>query len=277
MTDPFRIAGPALISFSGGRTSGYMLHEIVRAYAGQLPDDVVVVFANTGKEREETLRFVHECGTRWCVHIRWLEWARREKPCFIEVSFDSASRSGEPFSELIRRKKFTPNSMMRFCTEELKVRVLDEYARSLGWSTWSSAIGLRYDEGHRVLKALARNDEGRRPDKSVMPLARAKITKSDVHRFWSEQPFNLMLRPHEGNCDLCFMKGARTLASLIRERPESAAWWIEQEKIGKGSFRPGYSYADLLKEQVAQGHLFDGFLETDEHDTECGLHCSEAA
>lgn len=41
----YRVAGPALISFSGGRTSGYMLHEIVRAYDGKIPDDVAVCFA----------------------------------------------------------------------------------------------------------------------------------------------------------------------------------------------------------------------------------------
>jgi hypothetical protein len=50
------------VSFSGGRTSAYMLWRALQAYGGKLPDDHVVAFANTGKEREETLRFVHECG-----------------------------------------------------------------------------------------------------------------------------------------------------------------------------------------------------------------------
>ncbi len=63
--NPYLITGPALISFSGGRTSAYMLWQILAAHGGQLPDDVHICFANTGKEREETLRFVHECGL-WC-------------------------------------------------------------------------------------------------------------------------------------------------------------------------------------------------------------------
>jgi hypothetical protein len=67
VTNPYLIEGPALISFSGGRTSGYMLWQILDAHGGTLPDDVHVCFANTGKEREETLRFVHECETRWGV------------------------------------------------------------------------------------------------------------------------------------------------------------------------------------------------------------------
>lgn len=63
--DPFRIIGPACISFSGGRTSAYMLRRILNAHGGELPADVHAVFANTGKERLETLDFVHECAAHW--------------------------------------------------------------------------------------------------------------------------------------------------------------------------------------------------------------------
>ena len=73
MTNPYKIDGPALISFSGGRTSGFMLWHILDAHNGELPPDVYVTFANTGKEREETLRFVFECQSRWGAKIRWLE------------------------------------------------------------------------------------------------------------------------------------------------------------------------------------------------------------
>lgn len=274
MSSPFQISGPALISFSGGRTSAYMLYEIVRAHGGKLPDDVHVCFANTGKEREETLRFVQACSDNWNVPVHWLEWRQREKPCFVEVGHNSASRNGEPFAELIRRKKFVPNAMMRFCTEELKVRTMKEYAQSLGWETWSSVIGLRYDEGHRVLKALARNDEGKRPDKAVMPLSKAKVTKLDVMAFWHAQPFDLGLRGYQGNCDLCFLKSCRTLEVLISENPGRVQWWIDQEAVAKGSFVTEYSYAGLVHRVQSQGDLFADLADDDEHDAECGLVCA---
>lgn len=78
--NPYLIEGPALISFSGGRTSAYMLHEILRAHDGTLPPDVYVTFANTGKEREETLRLAVQTGPRrpcspriqWKGRLRWL-------------------------------------------------------------------------------------------------------------------------------------------------------------------------------------------------------------
>lgn len=267
----YKIKGPALVSFSGGRTSAFMLHEILRAHDGKLPPDVFVAFANTGKEREETLRFVHECGSRWGVRIHWLE--RREgKPGFDEVGFNSASRAGEPFAKLIAKRKFTPNAVARFCTSELKVRVMRDFCLSLDWTHWSNVVGLRYDEGHRVLKMIARNESANERWQSLMPLAKARVTKRDVLAFWAAQPFDLGLRDYEGNCDLCFLKSRGKLEQLIRENPSSAEWWIEQERIGKGRFVTEYSYRDL-RDQVARSPVMPGILDDEEHDAECGLIC----
>jgi len=51
MRDPFKITEPTCISFSGGRSSAYMLWRVLRSNGG-LPDGSVVCFANTGKEEE---------------------------------------------------------------------------------------------------------------------------------------------------------------------------------------------------------------------------------
>ena len=58
---PYIVPRPAVISFSGGRTSGYMLKHILDTHGGRLPEDLSVVFANTGMERPETLDFI-DCG-----------------------------------------------------------------------------------------------------------------------------------------------------------------------------------------------------------------------
>jgi 3'-phosphoadenosine 5'-phosphosulfate sulfotransferase (PAPS reductase)/FAD synthetase len=75
MTDPFKIIEPTVISFSGGRTSAYMLWRVLQSNNG-LPSDAMVIFANTGKEEEATLKFVNDCSVNWNVPITWLEYRK---------------------------------------------------------------------------------------------------------------------------------------------------------------------------------------------------------
>jgi 3'-phosphoadenosine 5'-phosphosulfate sulfotransferase (PAPS reductase)/FAD synthetase len=281
---PYLIEGPALISFSGGRTSGYMLWHILDAYGGELPGDVYVAFANTGKEREETLRFVHDCETHWGVRVHWLEW-RNAKPCFEEVGYNSAARNGEPFAALIGKKGYLPNAVTRFCTMELKVRVMRDFAQSQGWKHWNNIVGLRADEMLRVFKAYDRNASGKEPWKSLMPLADAKVRNCDVRAWWAAQPFDLQLQPYEGNCDLCFLKARAKLKTIIRDDPSKARWWNEQEVAvtGKRATKAGarfvteYSYADLVREVAASPLLPLEEGDDDEFDAECGLWCAGEA
>jgi 3'-phosphoadenosine 5'-phosphosulfate sulfotransferase (PAPS reductase)/FAD synthetase len=268
--DPFLVAGPAALSFSGGRTSGYMLRRVLDAYNGVLPPDIIPIFANTGKEREETLRFVYECESRWGVKVRWIEW-RADAPGFEEVGYNMAARQGEPFAALIAKKKITPNWQMRFCTQYLKVQAMTDFVASLGFvgGGYREIIGLRHDEGHRVLKMLERNEKYGRL--CVAPLAKAKVTKRDVMDFWKVQPFDLGLESGEGNCDLCFLKGRGLRKELIRRRPASADWWITQEETVNGFFDRRDSYAGLCGEVHKSPDLFEADAE---HDVECGLLCA---
>lgn len=235
--DPFRIAGPAVISFSGGRTSAYMLKHIIDAHGGTLPDDIAVVFANTGKERPETLDFVAECGARWNVHIAWVEYDWDEPHRTRIVSHNSAARTGEPFEALIDRKGFVPNPRMRFCTSFLKRDRIDAYARYWrSWKRWSSVLSLRADEPKRVHRQRACGARKRTGASVQLPLANAGVTERIVLDWWADQPFDLPLKSHEGNCDLCFLKARWKIEAIMRDRPELADWWIAQEaKPGKSS------------------------------------------
>lgn len=279
MRDPFKIEGPALVSFSGGRTSAYMLWRILQAWGGTLPDDVKVCFANTGKEMPETLDFVRDCAERWGVEIVWLEWRDGEHgQRFAKVNHDTASRAGEPFKALIGKKQYLPNPVTRFCTIELKIRVMRDYARSLGWDHWTNVIGLRADERHRVVKARAPKPE--RYDVAC-PLADAGIAKADVSAFWAFQNFDLRL-PNIGgvtplgNCDMCFLKSAATISGIMRDRPNLAGWWVEAEAEALASKPSGAvfrsdrpSYAAML-DAVKRQQNFD-FGNADERQ-ECFCH-----
>jgi len=221
---PYIVCGPAQICFSGGRTSGFMLHEILQANEG-LPADCHVLFQNTGKEREETLVFIDECARRWNVPITWLEWdgfndGQPQRMCrYRTVTFETASRNGEPFATLNSALGMLPNPPMRLCTANLKVRTGGAYMRGYGFDEWDSVMGIRADEPGRVARMLnpARDNRDGYP---VLPLARANVSKSDVLNFWREQPFDLQLDPQGdlGNCDLCFLKARRKIvAALVKE------------------------------------------------------------
>lgn len=129
VTDPFLITGPAVISLSGGRTSAYMLWRILQAHGGTLPDDIVVCFANTGREMPATLDFVRDIGERWDVDTRWLEYRHEgdRRPFAVEVDYVTASRRGQPFRAFLRAKSALPNPVQRSCTTELKIRTIKRF------------------------------------------------------------------------------------------------------------------------------------------------------
>jgi len=294
--NPYLLDTPAVVSFSGGRTSGYMLYHILEAFGGTLPDNLKVIFCNTGKERPETLDFVERCSQRWGVPVVWLEYRfvetggvrvskRREghtapagDHSWAVVDYATASRNGEPFEAIIRARNFLPNMVARFCTTEMKILTNHRYLKSLGWLDWTNAIGLRADEPQRV----ARNRSGRHiREEMAYPLFNAGVTEPDVLAFWNSQPFDLDLQTHEGNCDLCFLKGAGKIQRIMQDRPDLADWWIRMEQGvarleadggGTGRFRRDRpSYAKLLELSQRPG-LFDA-TEDDELSISC--HCTD--
>jgi 3'-phosphoadenosine 5'-phosphosulfate sulfotransferase (PAPS reductase)/FAD synthetase len=269
MNDFFKINEPTCISFSGGRTSAYMLWRVLQAGGGVLPSQAIVCFANTGKEDEATLRFVQDCSERWNVPIVWLEYQAAEETAdrWRLVDFETASRNGEPFEALIRSRNFLPNPVARFCTVELKVRAIHRYLKTIGWTEWDSMLGIRADEPRRLAK-IGNQDYGKHEEKCA-PLGKAGITKEDVGAFWRSQPFDLGLPNNNGvtmhgNCDLCFLKGGAQVLSLIAEKPERAIWWAKMEALALASKPSGAvfrsdrpSYASMLQYSKEQINLFD--------------------
>tara|TARA_R100000426_G_scaffold39240_2_gene30637 strand:- start:33 stop:869 length:837 start_codon:yes stop_codon:yes gene_type:complete len=268
MTNPYNIEPPALISFSGGRTSGFMLKKIIDSYNGTLPENLYVVFANTGKEMPQTLDFVKDCAEKWDCKIHWLELEiANERPVYRtkKVNYETASRKGEPFEALIKRRKMLPNPVMRMCTQELKMNVMKRFMKEKGHKEWTNVIGLRYDEPRRVAKQSRQNDSNVNAWDSVCPLYQDKITVKEILEFWQKNNFDLKLTSENGqttagNCDLCYLKGTKTLTKIIKEKPDLADWWIAQEKKIDATFRKNGSYIDLLdltKLEDRQLELFD--------------------
>jgi len=256
--NPYLITEPTCISFSGGRTSAYMLYKVLQAGGGKLPKEAIVCFANTGKEMEETLQFVHDCEVNWNVEIHWLEYIAHAEPSkrFKRVTYETASRNGEPFAASIDQngKLYLPNPVARICTINLKIRVIDKYLKSLGWDhnekmDW---VGIRADEQRRAAKI----------GRERTPLVVDGVTKETVGNFWKSQPFDLKLPNHNGvtmhgNCDLCFLKPANQIYSLINEKPERAIWWMEMEQFAQSSNKTYGDGAKFRKDRPSYAQMYD--------------------
>ena len=213
---------PLLISFSGGRTSAFMA-KFISLHDSYSKRDKHYVFANTGKEREETLVFIQKCAESFGVNVVWVEAVvSPEKGSGTRhkiVDFKTASRNGEPFEDVIK-KYGLPSKQTPHCTRELKLNPIKSYMKSLGFTSWETAIGIRKDEAHRAA-----------PKKNIVyPLVELNVTEEIVRSFWDRQSFDLELKDYEGNCDLCFKKSLRKRLTLLKENSGMSDWWNRMEE-----------------------------------------------
>jgi hypothetical protein len=217
------------ISFSGGKTSAFMTRWLLDNKRDDYTD-IVILFANTGQENEETLRFVERCDKEWGLGVVWVEAVinpeKGKGTRHRVVNYETASRAGEPFEDAI--KKFgIPNQAAPFCTRELKKSSMTSYLRSLGWKKgdYQTAIGIRFDEVDRVNSNMVK-------EKIIYPLIEdIKVTKEMIAAYWRSQSFTLNLREHEGNCSWCYKKSLRKLLTLAQDTPEIFDFPIRMERL----------------------------------------------
>jgi 3'-phosphoadenosine 5'-phosphosulfate sulfotransferase (PAPS reductase)/FAD synthetase len=282
------MTGPAQIGVSGGRTSGKLLHDILQAHEGKLPDYVRPLFENTGKEREETLIFIKEMDERWGVKIFMLEYCRvwgqpDELDHYKMVDFDTASRNGEPFMMMIEYYKnyrremkdlgpILPNPTNRMCTAYLKIKIAESHMRKLGFLSWDQVAGIRYDEPRRYHRMMKANQVRNNHYDNLCPMYESGVIKEHVNEFWSRQPFDLGIDSDLGNCDLCFLKHESKNMRALKENPELGKWWADLESSTGQVFRmdrPNYQQLMFYANQMNKQQLLD-FDGEDLADCMCG-------
>lgn len=253
----FRLSGPTAAGISGGRTSALMHALTLAANQDQL-HLYTPCFANTGKEHEAALRFLHNIEDATKSAINWLEFTAPERlgvepkhSRYKVVDFETASRTGQPFTDYLetslayRReaKDIGPaalGAMRRLCTSYLKIRTMHKFVQATwGREAYDHFVGLRADEPERVARLVGAY--------AVVtmrtPLADAGITKAMVFDFWKQQLFDLEAPEHLGNCTLCFLKDEADQGTVAYEMPGEAAWWVKAQdrhgnwRAGKASTR----------------------------------------
>ena len=216
-----------VISFSGGRTSGYLTQRLLKQKKKW--KDIIVIFANTGQEHEKTLEFINKCDKKFGFNTVWLEavphLGEKKGSTAKIVNFKTASRNGEPFERVIE-KYGIPWSKAGHCTRELKENPIKNYLkeRGLDKSNRVMAIGIRADEAHRQIKTAQLNN-------FIYPLVGWDIDKEDVLDWWEEQDFDLEIPEHMGNCVWCWKKSYIKLATVMKEKPEAFDFPERMEKL----------------------------------------------
>lgn len=231
-----------LISFSGGETSAYMLYWILQNWKNKY--EIKIVFANTGYENEETLIFVEKCAEYFNCKVIWVESVvnpiNGKGTTHKIVTFETASRNGEPFEDVIK-KYGIPNPSTPHCNRELKLACIKSYLRSIGWRKYYSAIGIRSDEIDRMNKHRVKR-------KILYPLiSEQAMTKPKINFWWSQQQFRLNLKGYQGNCKACWKKSDAKLFTILKENPEHFEF-IERMEEKYSKFIPPTRIAKMKKE-----------------------------
>lgn len=258
-----------VVSFSGGRTSAYLLKRMIDEYG---KDKLIINFANTGRESFDTLLFIENCATLFDVKINWIEFDldEEQKPTFKIVDFNTASKNGEPLYKAIKHSKYVPNVMQRRCTIVSKIEAMQMYLKSIGVDKDNSVqyIGIRYDEPKRWSKYINQFD-GNNIIKAY-PLVDWKVNKKDVLDFWKQQPFDLTIEEPWGNCDLCFLKSTKRRIAVLKQKPEIATFWSSIENEMGNTFDHEFSVKRLLK--IATGQTIEDVSKFRNYDIDCNCN-----
>jgi len=224
-----------VFNFSGGRTSAYMTIKYWQ------PGDLVI-FTDTGREHPKTYKFINDF----------------EAFENIPVTRISYKDSKEAFTQMLSDKNFKriPYRMNRFCTDELKVKTSKRYLRSIGIKSFENFIGFRADEPNRVkAKQYFKNIHNK------YPLFEDGITKPMILEYFKTKPYDLEIPHILGNCSLCFMKGKNAIMAILREYPELADQWINDEEQAAKTFGHTYFKGVTIKQlrDISQNNLFKDF------------------
>lgn len=209
-----------IVSFSGGRTSAFLVHllEEKRKAAGI---KTRYIYLDTSAEHPATYQFIRDIVKYWGIELTCLRVVINpelgQANTYREVSLDEIGPDLQVWKDICG-KYGTPYLHGPFCTRVMKKEVYDRYLKD------------QYPDGDFVTYLGIRADEPRRlkPRKGVVYLADIDDSeKPDILRWWKQQPFDLQIREHLGNCVFCVKKRPNKIALAARDEPELAQQFID--------------------------------------------------
>lgn len=205
-----------VVSLSGGRSSGYLAH-----IKKEQNPDTEFIFMDTGAEHPKTYEFIRNIAKYWKIKLtclRVIPNPEMNKPSTYEIlSIDQIGPDLEPWKRILS-KYGHPYVGGAFCTDRMKtvpfIKYCDEKFGRGNYTTW---LGMRIDEPKRIS-----------PKPGIRYLAEiSDYEKQDVIEWWQEQPFDLEIQEHLGNCVFCIKKSLQKVALATKDEPVLAEQFIQ--------------------------------------------------
>lgn len=216
---------PHVVKFSGGRSSGMMLMEMLKKNQLNPERGDVIVFNNTSAEHPATYEFTRQMKVlaeeKYNIPFFWIEyqtyedagksgWRRNASYRLVnETPYSDENKSGyrhkgEVFEEMISLNGYLPNMLSRSCTSAMKISITNTFLAD--WFAQKDGIDRlgHFWETPKITDADVirshKNNRGKTPDE-ILLTKREFVRKSSFIReegVWKDYT----------NCNLCFNNDA---------------------------------------------------------------------
>lgn len=208
-----------VVSFSGGRTSAYLCYLMKERFG----DEVDFVYMDTGAEHPKTYEFIRNVNREFDLNLTCLRTKFNPElgkgNSYEIISIDDIKHDLKPWREMLKKYGTPYNPGGAFCTDRMKLVPWTKYLNEkYGKGNYETYLGIRIDEQKRL-----------KPRDGVVYLGDiSDFDKQDILNWWKEQPFDLGIEEHLGNCVFCIKKGVNKVALAARDEPELAGEFLSE-------------------------------------------------
>ncbi|CAH9012069.1 putative protein NinC [Vibrio phage 284E43-1] len=207
-----------VVSFSGGRTSAYLCYLMKSKFGSE----VDFVYMDTGAEHPKTYEFIRKVNEAFNLNLTCLRTKFNPElgkaNAYTVIDINDLKCDLVPWVEMMKKYGTPYNPGGAFCTDRMKLVPWTKYLnKKYGKGKYETYLGIRIDEPKRL----------KRRDGVVYLGDISDFDKQDILEWWSDQPFDLGIDEHLGNCVFCIKKGVNKVALAARDEPELAAQFKE--------------------------------------------------
>lgn len=205
-----------VVSFSGGRTSAYLVYlmEQKRKNEGW---DVDYIFMDTGAEHPKTYEFIRNVVKHFGIDLTVIKAKINQEDGIgvepLECSINDIGWDMSVWEAMVQKYGVPYNHGGAFCTDRMKTTPYKKYCnKKYGKENYVSWLGIRIDEPRRL-----KHRDGYKYLAEI-----SSMRKDQIIGWWKEQAFDLGLDEWLGNCVFCIKKGVNKVALAVRQEPELA-------------------------------------------------------